>query len=90
MSTGWIVIGVIAIPTLRFSAYVCLVALSQRVGQALPTRCAAQAAPRFDPEPGRDREGLRRMSAVRWTTVKARNSAMSAQGPAQVSPPRTS
>ena len=61
MSTGWIVLGVIVIIVLfAFAAYNRLVALSQRVSQAFADiDVQLRAAPRFDPEPGRDREGLR-------------------------------
>ena len=61
MSTGWIVIGVIAILVLfAFSAYNRLVALGQRVGQAFAD-IDVQLKQRHDliPNLSRDGEGLR-------------------------------
>src|SRR6187399_2755033 len=85
MSTGWIVLGVIVILVLfAFAAYNRLVALSQRVGQAFAD-IDVQLKQRHDLIPNlvetvkgyatHERETL---DAV----VKARNAAISAQGPA--------
>ena len=85
MSTGWIVLGVIVIIALfAFGAYNRLVALSQRVGQAFAD-IDVQLKQRHDLIPNlvetvkgyatHERETL---DAV----VKARNAAISAQGPA--------
>ena len=65
MSTGWIVLGVIVIIVLfAFGAYNRLVALQPaRQSVVCRYRRAAQAAPRSDPEPRRDREGLRQPRA---------------------------
>jgi LemA family len=88
MSTGWIVIGVIVIVVLfAFAAYNRLVALSQRVGQAFAD-VDVQLKQRHDLIPNLVETVKGYASHERGTlddVIKARNSAMSAQGPAQVS-----
>ena len=88
MSTGWIVLGVIVIIVLfAFSAYNRLVALSQRVGQAFAD-IDVQLKQRHDLIPNLVETVKGYASHERGTlddVIKARNSAMSAQGPAQVS-----
>lgn len=87
MSTGWIVLGVLAVIAFWiFSVYNGLVALRQRVGQSFAD-IDVQLKQRHDLIPnlvetvkgyaGHERSTLE-------DVVKARNSAISAQGPAQV------
>ena len=87
MSTGWIVLGVIVIIVLfAFGAYNRLVALSQRVGQAFAD-IDVQLKQRHDLIPNLVETVKGYASHERGTlddVVKARNSAMSAQGPGQV------
>src|SRR3979411_874166 len=87
MSTGWLVIGVIVVLVLfAFAAYTRLVALSQRVGQAFAD-IDVQLKQRHDLIPNL-LETVRGYAAHERGTlddvVKARNAAMSAQGPGQV------
>src|SRR3569623_857047 len=88
MSTGWIVLGVIVILVLfAFGAYNRLVALSQRVGQAFAD-IDVQLKQRHDLIPNLVETVKGFASYERGTlddVIKARNSAMSARGPAQVS-----
>ena len=88
MSTGWIVLGVIVIIVLfAFGAYNRLVALSQRVSQAFAD-IDVQLKQRHDLIPNLVETVKGYASHERGTlddVIKARNSAMSAQGPAQVS-----
>jgi LemA protein len=88
MSTGWIVLGVIVIIVLfAFGAYNRLVALSQRVGQAFAD-IDVQLKQRHDLIPNLVETVKGYAQHERGTledVIKARNSAMSAQGPAQVS-----
>src|SRR6201996_2128280 len=88
MSTGWIVLGVIVILVLfAFGAYNRLVALSQRVNQAFAD-VDVQLKQRHDLIPNLVETVKGYASHERGTlddVIKARNSAMSAQGPAQVS-----
>src|ERR1700731_2608064 len=88
MWTGWIVIGVIVILVLfAIGAYNRLVALSQRVGQAFAD-IDVQLKQRHDLIPNLVETVKGYASHERGTlddVVKARNAAMSAQGPAQVS-----
>ena len=87
MSTGWIVLGVIVIIVLfAFAAYNRLVALSQRVSQAFAD-IDVQLKQRHDLIPNLVETVKGYASHERGTlddVIKARNSAMSAQGPAQV------
>ena len=87
MSTGWIVIGVLVIIVLfAFGAYNRLVALSQRVGQAFAD-IDVQLKQRHDLIPNLVETVKGYASHERGTlddVIKARNSAMSAQGPGQV------
>ena len=87
MSTSWIVIGVIVILVLfAIGAYNRLVALSQRVGQAFAD-IDVQTKQRHDLIPNLVETVKGYASHERGTlddVIKARNSAMSAQGPAQV------
>src|SRR4051812_16588446 len=87
MSTGWIVLGVIVILVLfAFGAYNRLVALGQRVGQAFAD-VDVQLKQRHDLIPNLVETVKGYASHERGTlddVIKARNSAMSAQGPAQV------
>ena len=87
MSTGWIVLGVILILALfAFSAYNRLVALSQRVSQAFAD-IDVQLKQRHDLIPNLVETVKGYASHERGTlddVIKARNSAMSAQGPVQV------
>ncbi|HWW48037.1 MAG TPA: LemA family protein [Xanthobacteraceae bacterium] len=87
MSTGWIILGIIAVLAfIAFSAYNRLVALSQRVNQAFAD-IDVQLKLRHDLVPnlvetvkgyaGHERGTLEEV-------VRARNAALSAQGPAQV------
>ena len=74
MSTGWIVLGVIVISCCLPSAPITGWSRSAARQPGLCRhRRAAQAAPRSDPEPGRDREGLRR--------ARARHARRGDQGP---------
>ena len=88
MSTGWIVLGVIVIIVLfAFGAYNRLVALSQRVNQAFAD-IDVQLKQRHDLIPNLVETVKGYAQHERGTlddVIKARNSAMSAQGPAQVS-----
>src|SRR5258708_26543014 len=87
MSSGWIIIAVIVILVLfAFAAYNRLVALSQRVGQAFAD-IDVQLKQRHDLIPNL-LETVKGYAAHERGTlddvVKARNAAMSAQGPGQV------
>jgi len=88
MSTGWIILGVIVILVLfAFGAYNRLVALSQRVNQAFAD-IDVQLKQRHDLIPNLVETVKGYAAHERGTlddVIKARNSAMSAQGPAQVS-----
>ena len=88
MSTGWIVLGVIVVLVLfAFGAYNRLVALSQRVDQAFAD-IDVQLKQRHDLIPNLVETVKGYAAHERGTlddVIKARNSAMSAQGPAQVS-----
>ncbi len=88
MSTGWIVLGVIVLIVLfAFGAYNRLVALSQRVSQAFAD-IDVQLKQRHDLIPNLVETVKGYAAHERGTlddVIKARNSAMSAQGPAQVS-----
>ena len=93
MSTGWIVIGVIVILVLfAFGAYNRLVALGQRVGQAFAD-IDVQLKQRHDLIPNL-LETVKGYAAHERGTlddvVKARNAAMSAQGPLHVDLPPAS
>ena len=85
MSTGWIVLGVIVILVLfAFGAYNRLVALSQRVGQAFAD-IDVQLKQRHDLIPNLVETVKGYAAHERGTlddVIKARNAAMSAQGPA--------
>src|SRR5438105_15729042 len=86
MSTGWIVLGVIvALALFAFAAYNRLVALSQRVGQAFAD-IDVQLRQRHDLVPNLVETVKGYAAHERGTldeVVKARNAAMTAQGPAQ-------
>ena len=86
MSTGWIVLGVIVVLVLfAFAAYNRLVALSQRVGQAFAD-IDVQLKQRHDLVPNLVETVKGYAAHERGTldeVVKARNAAVSAQGPAQ-------
>src|ERR1017187_2828923 len=86
MSTGWIVIGVLVILVLfALGAYNRLVALSQRVGQAFAD-IDVQLKQRHDLIPNLVATVKGYAAHERGTldeVVKARNAAVSAQGPAQ-------
>ncbi len=88
MSTSWIVIGVIVLLVLfAFGAYNRLVALGQRVSQAFAD-IDVQLKQRHDLIPNLVETVKGYASHERGTlddVIKARNSAISAQGPAQVS-----
>src|ERR1043166_5112833 len=88
MSTGWIVLGVIIVLVLfAFAAYNRLVALSQRVGQAFAD-IDVQLKQRHDLVPNLVETVKGYAAHERGTldeVVRARNAAMSAQGPGQVS-----
>ena len=88
MSAGWIVIGVIVVVALwALTAYNRLVTLSQRVSQAFAD-IDVQLKQRHDLIPNLVETVKGYASHERGTldeVVKARNAAMSAQGPAQVS-----
>lgn len=87
MSTGWIVLGVlVAIAFIVYTTYNRLVALSQRVGQAFAD-IDVQLKLRHDLIPNLVETVKGYTSHERGTfeeVVKARNAALSAQGPAQV------
>ncbi len=87
MSTGWIVLGVIAvIAFIVYTAYNRLVALSQRVNQAFAD-IDVQLKLRHDLIPNLVETVKGYASHERGTledVIKARNAALSAQGPAQV------
>src|SRR5438270_14066983 len=87
MSTGWIVLGVIVVLLLfAFGAYNRLVALSQRVGQAFAD-IDVQLKQRHDLIPNLIETVKGYASHERGTldeVVKARNAAVSAQGPGRV------
>jgi LemA protein len=87
MSSGWIVIGVIAaLAVFALVAYNRLVALSQRVGQAFAD-IDVQLKQRHDLVPNLVETVKGYAAHERGTldeVIKARNTAMSAQGPAQV------
>ncbi|KAA0078522.1 LemA family protein [Tardiphaga sp. P9-11] len=87
MSTGWIVLGVIVVLiVLAFAAYNRLVALSQRVNQSFAD-IDVQLKQRHDLIPNLIETVKGYAAHERGTlddVIKARNSAMSAQGPAQV------
>ncbi|MEH2512356.1 LemA protein [Nitrobacteraceae bacterium AZCC 1564] len=88
MSSGWILLGiVVVIALLVFAAYNRLVALSQRVSQAFAD-IDVQLKQRHDLIPNLVETVKGYASHERGTlddVIKARNAAMSAQGPAQVS-----
>ena len=88
MSSGWIVLGVIVVLVIfAFSAYNRLVALGQRVNQAFAD-IDVQLKQRHDLIPNLVETVKGYAAHERGTlddVIKARNSAMSAQGPAQVS-----
>src|SRR5256886_13394993 len=92
MSSGWIVIGILVIVVLfAFGAYNRLVALSQRVGQAFAD-IDVQLKQRHDLIPNLVETVKGYASHERGTlddVIKARNSAMSAQGPTQASAAET-
>src|SRR3954465_10774364 len=92
MSTGWIVLGVIVVLVfLAFSAYNRLVALSQRVGQAFAD-IDVQLKQRHDLVPNLIETVKGYAAHERGTldeVVKARNAAISAQGPGQVAAAET-
>src|ERR1700750_2971492 len=85
--SGWIVLGVIVVLVfLAFSAYNRLVALGQRVGQAFAD-VDVQLKQRHDLVPNLVETVKGYASHERGTlddVIKARNSAISAQGPTQV------
>jgi LemA protein len=88
MSTGWIVIAILVVlAVFAFGAYNRLVALGQRVNQAFAD-IDVQLKQRHDLVPNLVETVKGYASHERGTlddVIKARNSAMSAQGPAQVS-----
>lgn len=88
MSSGWILIGVVAVIALFvFAAYNRLVALSQRVSQAFAD-IDVQLKQRHDLIPNLVETVKGYATHERGTlddVIKARNAAMAAQGPAQVS-----
>lgn len=87
MSSGWIVLGIVAVLVfIAFVAYNRLVALSQRVEQAFAD-IDVQLKQRHDLIPNLIETVKGYASHERGTfddVVKARNAAMSAQGPAQI------
>src|ERR1043166_7815445 len=87
MSTGWIVLGLLSIPArCAFGAYNRLVALRQRVDQSFAD-IDVQLKQRHDLIPNLVETVKGYASHERGTlddVIKARNSAMTAQGPAQV------
>src|SRR5258706_16392282 len=88
MSSGWIILGILVILVLfALGAYNRLVALSQRVGQAFAD-VDVQLKQRHDLVPNLVETVKGYAAHERGTldeVVKARNSAISAQGPAQES-----
>src|SRR6188768_291826 len=92
MSTGWIVLGVIVVRVFfAVAAYHRLVALGQRVGQAFAD-VDVQLKQRHDLVPNLVETVKGYASHERGTlddVIKARNSAISAQGPSQVSAAET-
>src|SRR5437868_8829695 len=92
MSTGWIVLGVIAVIVIwGLSIYNRLVVLGQRVSQAFAD-IDVQLKQRHDLIPNLVETVKGYAAHERGTlddVVKARNAAMSAQGPAQVSAAET-
>jgi LemA protein len=88
MSTGWIVLGVIVVLAIWvFSVYNGLVAMRQRVDQAFAD-IDVQLKMRHDLIPNLVETVKGYASHERGTlddVIKARNSALSAQGPAQIS-----
>jgi LemA protein len=88
MSSGWILLGVLVVIALFvFAAYNRLVALSQRVSQAFAD-IDVQLKQRHDLIPNLVETVKGYASHERGTlddVIKARNAAMSAQGPGQVS-----
>src|SRR5438477_12406924 len=86
MSSGWIVLGIIVVLVLfAFGAYNRLVALSQRVNQSFAD-IDVQLKQRHDLIPNLVETVKGYAAHERGTleeVIKARNSAMSAQGPAQ-------
>jgi len=88
MSSGWILLGIVVVIALfLFAAYNRLVALSQRVSQAFAD-IDVQLKQRHDLIPNLVETVKGYASHERGTlddVIKARNSAMTAQGPAQVS-----
>jgi LemA protein len=87
MSSGWIILGIVVILVLfAFAAYNRLVALNQRVGQAFAD-IDVQLKQRHDLIPNLVETVKGYAAHERGTlddVVKARNAAMSAQGPGQV------
>ena len=88
MSTGWIVLGVIVVLVIfAFGAYNRLIALRQRVDQAFAD-VDVQLKQRHDLIPNLVETVKGYAAHERGTlddVIKARNSAISAQGPSQVS-----
>jgi len=88
MSSGWILLGVVAVIALFvFAAYNRLVALSQRVSQAFAD-IDVQLKQRHDLIPNLVETVKGYATHERGTlddVIKARNAAISAQGPAQIS-----
>ncbi len=88
MSTSWIILGIIVVLVLfAFGAYNRLVALSQRVNQAFAD-IDVQLKQRHDLIPNLVETVKGYATHERGTlddVVKARNAALSAQGPAQIS-----
>lgn len=88
MSSGWILLGVVVVIALfAFAAYNRLVALSQRVSQAFAD-IDVQLKQRHDLIPNLVETVKGYATHERGTlddVIKARNAAMSAQGPAQIS-----
>jgi LemA protein len=88
MSSGWIVLGIIVVLVIFvFSTYNRLVTLGQRVNQAFAD-IDVQLKQRHDLIPNLVETVKGYAAHERGTlddVIKARNSAMSAQGPAQVS-----
>jgi LemA protein len=88
MSSGWILLGVVVVIALfAFAAYNRLVALSQRVAQAFAD-IDVQLKQRHDLIPNLVETVKGYATHERGTlddVIKARNAAMAAQGPAQIS-----
>ena len=88
MSSGWILLGVVVVIALfAFAAYNRLVALSQRVSQAFAD-IDVQLKQRHDLIPNLVETMKGYATHERGTlddVIKARNAAMAAQGPAQIS-----